>query len=505
MSKKSSPIKNVAIYARISQDDTGQELGIDRQRKACRRRAGAEGWNIVADLSDNDISAYSGRHRPGYEELLGLVRARQIDAVVVYHMSRLWRARSQRAQALDLFKEAGVSVVAVMGPTLDLSTAYGRAMADVLGTFDTMESDVKAERVTDAARQRAYAGRPNGAIPFGWRRVYERDEKGRVIDSKDVLDEKEAPVVAEICKRLLAGDSLIAVTRWLNELDPPVPAPGASFEMRHRPRGIDNPTGTRWGKTSVKKLALRPQNAGLRLYHAGREDEDLIEMAAEPIISVEEWERLRRLLQDPARSKKKGGARVHLLSHAAVGRCGVCGGLLRHTVRKTGGKEYPLYVCADRGCVGRNSVQVDQWVGLNVAAVLADPRNVDLLVRNDDREAVAARDKLVGLQRRLDDAAEMYAAGDIDAEQLATITRNVRPLVEKAQAELGAAQPDTPFALLEQITAGDAYELWASLPVTQQLLVVETLFERVAIHPRKSHSPKFEETTVQVVTRPELR
>lgn len=229
ISNMSSPIKNVATYVRISQDESGQELGVQRQREACRYRADMEGWHVVADLSNNDISAYSGRFRPDYEKLLQLVRARQIDAVVVYHMSRLWRARADRAQALDLFRDAGVSVVAVMGPTLDLTTAYGRGMADFLGTFDTMESEVKSERVADAARQRAYAKRPNGAIPFGWRREYERDEKGRVLDSWDVLDEQEAPVVKEICQRLLAGESLIAVTRWVNEFDPPVPAPGASW------------------------------------------------------------------------------------------------------------------------------------------------------------------------------------------------------------------------------------------------------------------------------------
>ena len=37
-------------------------------------------------------------------------------------------------------------MIATKGPSLDMSTAYGRGMAGLLGEFDTMEAEVKAER-----------------------------------------------------------------------------------------------------------------------------------------------------------------------------------------------------------------------------------------------------------------------------------------------------------------------------------------------------------------------
>lgn len=229
-----------------------------------------------------------------------------------------------RLVRIELFKRAQVRVVAVSGPELDMSTAYGRGMADVLGSFDKMESDVKSERVAAAALQRAEMGNPNGAVPYGWTRVVETDERGRRTGARDVLDPDEMPVVKEICERLLAGESLHSVTAWLN--DAGILPPGADFEFKKKARGLDNPDGTRWGKTTVKKLALRAQNCGMRYYHQGRPDERLLPMKAEPIISRDQWESLNSLLRSPERSRNNDGARKYLLSHTAVGRCGVCGG-----------------------------------------------------------------------------------------------------------------------------------------------------------------------------------
>ncbi|MCY7290261.1 MAG: recombinase family protein, partial [Cryobacterium sp.] len=45
-------------------------LGVERQREDCLQLARERGWEVVAEFADNDISAYSGRSRPGYRALL---------------------------------------------------------------------------------------------------------------------------------------------------------------------------------------------------------------------------------------------------------------------------------------------------------------------------------------------------------------------------------------------------------------------------------------------------
>ena len=61
------PVRAV-IYTRISQDFTGERAGVTRQREDCQRLAEALRWDVVGEFEDNDLSAYSGKRRPGGQE-----------------------------------------------------------------------------------------------------------------------------------------------------------------------------------------------------------------------------------------------------------------------------------------------------------------------------------------------------------------------------------------------------------------------------------------------------
>ena len=184
-----SIILRAAIYARISEDPRGLGHGVSRQLTDCKKLAAARGWNVVATYTDNDISARKGQERPGYVEMMTAAVHGEFDWIVSYGLSRLWRNRKERAEAIDTLSKARISVALVKGSDLDLTSAAGRMYAGVLGEFDTAESEIKAERVARAARQRAEEGRANGACAYGWKRTYQRDEQGRVVGWKDEVDE----------------------------------------------------------------------------------------------------------------------------------------------------------------------------------------------------------------------------------------------------------------------------------------------------------------------------
>jgi site-specific DNA recombinase len=66
-----SPVtRRAAIYCRISRDRIGAGLGVERQETECRELAARLGWTVAVVYVDNDISAYSGKARPGYRALL---------------------------------------------------------------------------------------------------------------------------------------------------------------------------------------------------------------------------------------------------------------------------------------------------------------------------------------------------------------------------------------------------------------------------------------------------
>src|SRR5450631_1042780 len=94
--------KRAVIYTRISQDREGAGLGVQRQLEDCRALCERQGWHIVdPPLADNDISAYSGKARPGYQELLRLIEAGAVDVVVSWHTDRLHRSPRELEQYID--------------------------------------------------------------------------------------------------------------------------------------------------------------------------------------------------------------------------------------------------------------------------------------------------------------------------------------------------------------------------------------------------------------------
>ncbi|MFI0861774.1 recombinase family protein [Streptomyces smyrnaeus] len=479
----------VVLYARISQDEAGLERGVTNQLAEARTLAASRGWTVVSEFHDNDISATHGDHREGYEALLRAVAGGGIDKIVVFHTSRLWRNRTERAQGIEMLGAAKVGIIPVEGQELSLDSASGRGLAGLLGEFDTMESELKSERVRLAARKRAEEGRANGSVAYGWQRVYTRDERGQVTGFKDIEYPAQATIVREIVDRLLAGESLRAVTESLNHRG--VPAPGAG-QRRKRARD-QNGDGSLWNKTSVKKIALRPANVGIRV-HRGAE----YPAAWPPLISRERHERVKALLTDPARSARRDGSRKHLLSWG-IGECGECGGVLR-VARKgnpRGGTKKELYICAGpKGCTGRDKRYVDEMVSAVVVERLSRADAADIFA-GDDQAAADAIARAEELRSRLDLAADDYATGILTRSQLHRVTASLLPQIEAAEREARNLRPALDVTMLE-LVGKHASTAWDRLSVTQRRGVLDVLNMRVVILPTTRRGPGFDPESVRI-------
>jgi hypothetical protein len=102
--------ERVVLYARISEDSTGEGAGVARQMEDLRALAKVRDWQVAGEIADNNVSAFTGTARPGYKQVLAMVTGREVDRVAVWHMSRLWRNRTERAKGLESFRESGVSI-----------------------------------------------------------------------------------------------------------------------------------------------------------------------------------------------------------------------------------------------------------------------------------------------------------------------------------------------------------------------------------------------------------
>lgn len=431
----------VATYCRISDDRQGQALGVQRQREDCDTLVKTRGWQLAGRYVDNDISAYSGKMRPGYSQLLDAVRGGLVDGIVAWHPDRLHRSPRELEDFLSIVERHGVNVETVRAGKWDLSTPSGRMTARILGSVARGESEHKSDRVRRALEQKAEMGSAHGRIAYGWTRSVLPD--GRKVET---VNEPQAALVRELAERIVRGDSMRSLVADLNR------------------RGVPSPTGKVWGKTMLRHLVTREKNVGLRV-HRG----EVVGVGAWPaILDRTLWEQVRAVLTDPSRRTSTSTAAVHLLSGLA--RCGNCRGPMRAGMNR----QTPSYRCADRSCVSRNRLDLDAFVTAIVLERLRRPDVAALLAPVDDstREAVK---EAAELRARLDNAADDYADGTLDREQFHRITERLRPRIDaaKARARVVDASP-----LLEGLAGQpDAADVWAKLPLTRRRAVIALLLE----------------------------
>jgi hypothetical protein len=91
-----------AVYTRISQDATGQRAGVTRQLEDCEALADRLGWEVTHRYGDNDLSAYSGSTRPGFEAMLKAMADSEFGAVICWHPDRLFRSMKDLQRLIDI-------------------------------------------------------------------------------------------------------------------------------------------------------------------------------------------------------------------------------------------------------------------------------------------------------------------------------------------------------------------------------------------------------------------
>src|SRR6478672_9051983 len=158
-----------AVYTRISQDQNGERLGVTRQLEDCLTLADRLGLEVTARYDDNDLSAFGAKTRPGFEALLDAMKTGQIDALIVWHVDRLYRSMRDLERVIEIAEANRVQIRTVQSGELDLSTSAGRLTARILGSVARAEGEHKGERQRRANAQKAAAGRWQTANrPFGY-------------------------------------------------------------------------------------------------------------------------------------------------------------------------------------------------------------------------------------------------------------------------------------------------------------------------------------------------
>ncbi len=426
------------IYTRISRDDLGDGLGVERQHQDCRTVCQRRGWTVIDVYVDNDISAYSGRSRPAYKRLLADIASRKIDMVVAWAPERLHRSPRELEDFLELIERTGTAVETVKAGSWDVSTSHGRLVARMLGAVSRAESERTGERVSRAHQQAKERGLWRGPIPFGLR--------ASSLPGQPEPDPDQAPVVKDIFDRVLRGDALTRIARDLN-----------ASEMRPR-------RGQAWTHTGISRLISSPALGGLV-----EVDGELQAAAFNGVVASEDWRSARAALRRRPRGEVRRprekltllGGLLSCAEHAFV----LFGGSAAHGA---------IYVADRPGqcCVGIVRAATDDLITTLVIRRLGQPDAVDLFQVRRDTTAIDT--EIQELRQRREELADLVAEGLLTASA-------VRPRLSALAERLGAleaARSPTSIDPEAFVRPGAAWEAWT---MTQRREVLRLLFAGLAV------------------------
>ena len=515
----------VVIYCRISDDREGRGAGVERQERDCRRRAERNGWDVVAVLVENDLSAYSGKPRPKYEQMLDMLRTGQADAVLALSPKRLYRQIKDAFDFFDLIIKRDIKVETIKQGRYDLTTAEGRRDARRAAIDGQYESEEISERVRDAKADNVAAGEYRGGPrPFAFEAdgrtlrslqcpqcgstegfAADRECEKCGADAVNVPD-SEAWHTDAAMDSVIAGDSLRSICASWREK-------GITSAGRRRKQ----PDGTRGeivyspvDPTGLRRILLRPRNAGLI-----EADGEVVGRAVWPPLTTEEkWRACKAILENPERRTSTSNGRVWL--GANIYACW-CGETVRGSTTGVGGvrkaeadgkTHRPAYRCRSGRHVIRDVYALDEFVERLAVERLSRPDAMEQLLPpatpEEPQENLAADAN--ALRVKLDSITEDYGKDLITRKQWLDATAFTRARLESITAKM-AGRAATSVLASVPLGTPEVADLWPGYHLDKRRAIIDALMS-VTIHPAKrgrrpgfkpgSGQTYFDDTTIEI-------
>jgi site-specific DNA recombinase len=462
------------IYDRISEDADGERENVEIRLAESRDYCADEGWVVVAEYSDNDISAsgYSKKKRDGYDDMFNAVAAGACEIVVTTEMERLYRRLEELLELIKLAERTPLRrIQCTDGSGYNLSTGPG--IHGAIGAVNN--AMLESRKISDRMKRKKAARASTGAWwgghrPFG----YQLDEQEGVTGTgrkyiyyKLEIDPREAELAREAAKRVrLAGWTPTGVARDWGK------------------RGIRGVRGALIDTTEVRRMLTSPHLAGLRTHHG-----KLVEGSWEPILSRQEWEEVCAMLKrTPLPHEVKQPRSYELTGFLACS----CDALL-HAHGRRGQREYECRAI-DGGCghTRRKAEPIEKAVRDMVLTALADPDfrgalEAELRARQGAdstvRELRARREQD---QARLSHLRDRLADGKIDDDDFAHAKARITERLDGIERALAArSSPDA--ALLAQLPEEyDALQAsWAGWKLDERRAVIRLALNRLTVLPTR--------------------
>lgn len=287
------PLRMLGVV-RVSKEREGT-VSPEQQVYAIASKAEARGHQLIEPLLYGLDESGSQRRSAWWRKLdqaVEMVERGDADGIIVWKFSRVARQRLKWNVAVDRVESAG-GVLESATEDFDTTTSSGRFARGMTAELNAFQAEMIGEGWTETHQRRVRAGLPHtGRRRWG----YEYDKEAKIHRPHA----EQGPVLADLYRRFVAGESMYSMARWMNA------------------HGWPSPGGTSWSDRALRGTLDNGFAAGFFRYRG-----ELHQGVHEALIGVDLWQayldarQTRR--QMPARYERSG----YLLS--GLVRCARCG------------------------------------------------------------------------------------------------------------------------------------------------------------------------------------
>ncbi|EIW18166.1 MULTISPECIES: recombinase family protein [Pelosinus] len=382
-----------AIYCRVS-TDLQAEIGysIGDQIRTCHEHAAKLGLE-TSSSSEYIDDGYSGEYleRPALDRLRDDLHNKKIKNVIVYDPDRLSRNLTNQLLLADEIEKLNTKLYFVTG-SYDASPE-GRLFFSIRGAISAFEKAKIRERTLRGKRAKARSGKmiqKSRAYGYDW------DDE----NSTYIVHQAEAAVVQMIydlylSKKVTIKDIAIFLRQQniTNQRDKPF-----TLSMIYRILTDEKYAGTKWSFNKYEKKISQYKRKKI-----SRPQEDWIPIPITPIVTIDQFQKVRQILTENKRKSPRNTKHEYLLRNFL--KCSVCGySLSAHSKKHSSGKEYTWYKCnsggSDKSLVpcgnpAISSLEIDEVVWKHLCTIIKNNKEQLLLVPQNSTASNAGQIKSI--------------------------------------------------------------------------------------------------------------
>ncbi|MGE6577403.1 recombinase family protein [Paenibacillus xylanexedens] len=297
----------IAIYIRVSTQEQTNGYSIVAQLEELRAYAAKHSLIIYREYIDAGYSGKTINGRPALQELLSDATKKKFSTVITWKLNRLARNLIDQLKILSIFKQQNISYMSLT-EKFDSSTPQGFFVLQMLGSIAELEREQIAENVRLGIQRRSQQGlwnSGNNVLRYEW-------TSGAGIESHVRVVPSEAELVRMIFEKYRDGDGLKSITSQLNA--------AGYITKRNRLFSI---AGVRGILTNVNYIGYIRYTVRQKFSNEANGSKQITQGAQKPIISIELWNDVQKLLKYRSKPKTKSISRNYPLT--GLLKCPLCG------------------------------------------------------------------------------------------------------------------------------------------------------------------------------------